>query len=71
MIQFIGILIRLFLIGIISLRIPTEYVGLASFATESNFLGSPRSATRWLNISTLVGILIYFAIAVELNLRNT
>ena len=49
---------------------PQENVGLASFATKSDLLGSPSSAQRSLNILTTVGILIYFGIAVQLNLIN-
>jgi preprotein translocase subunit SecG len=60
--------ISLFLIGIIFLRTPQENVGLSSFATKSDILGSPSSAQRSLNIITGIAILIYFAIAVELNL---
>jgi hypothetical protein len=48
---------------------PQENVGLASFAT-SDLLGSPSSAQRSLNILTTFGILIYFGIAVQLNLIN-
>ena len=70
MLKFIGAFISLFLIGIIFLRMPQENVGLASFATKSNLLGSPRSAQRFLNILTAVGILVYFGIAIQLNLVN-
>jgi hypothetical protein len=49
---------------------PQENVGLASFATKSNLLGSPSSAQRSLNILTAFGILIYFGIAVQLNIIN-
>jgi hypothetical protein len=58
------------LIVIIFLRMPQENVGLASFATKSDLLGSPSSAQRSLNILTTFGILIYFGIAVQLNLIN-
>jgi hypothetical protein len=43
-------------------------VGLASFATKSDLLGSPSSAQRSLNILTAFGILIYFGIAIQMNL---
>jgi hypothetical protein len=43
-------------------------VGLASF--NKSLLGSPSSAQRSLNILTTFGILIYFGIAVQLNLIN-
>ena len=62
--------VSVFLIGIIFLRIPQENVGLASFATKSDILGSPSSAQRSLNILTAIGVLVYIGIAVELNLVN-
>ena len=67
MLKLFGFLISIFLIVIIFLKIPQENVGLASFATKTDLLGSPSSAQRSLNIFTGVGILIYFAIAVQLN----
>ena len=70
MLKPLGFLISLFLIGIIFLRVPQENVGLASFATKSDLLGSPSSAQRSLNILTAVGIFVYLAIAVQLNLVN-
>lgn len=71
MLKLIGALISLFLIGIIFLRIPQENVGLASFANKSNLLGSPSSAQKFLNLLTTISLLIYFGIAVQLNLLNT
>jgi preprotein translocase subunit SecG len=71
MLKLIGAFISLFLIVIIFLRIPQENVGLASFANKSNLLGSPSSAQRFLNILTGIGILVYFGIAIQLNLLNT
>ena len=70
MLKPLGFIVSLFLIVIIFLRIPQENVGLASFATKSDLLGSPSSAQRSLNILTAFGILIYFGIAVGLNLTN-
>ena len=70
MFKILGAFISLFLIVIIFLRIPQENVGLASFATKSNLLGSPSSAQRFLNILTIVGIFIYLGIAIQLNLLN-
>ncbi len=70
MFKLIGNFISLFLILIIFLRIPQENVGLTSFATQSNLLGSPSSAQRFLNILTALGILIYLGIAIKLNLAN-
>jgi len=71
MLKSFGFLVSLFLIVIIFLRIPQENVGLASFATKSDILGSPSSAQRLLNIFTAIGILIYFSIAIALNLINS
>jgi len=65
-----GFFTSIFLITIIFLRIPIESMGLASFATKSDLLGSPRSAQRSLNILTAFGILVYFAIAIKMNLIN-
>jgi len=70
MLKLFGIFTSLFLILIIFLRIPQENVGLASFATKSNLLGSPRSAQRFLNTLTVISILIYLGIAIQLNLLN-
>ncbi len=49
---------------------PQENVGLSSFATKSDLLGSPSAAERSLNILTGFGILIYFGIAIQLNLTS-
>ena len=48
---------------------PQENVGLSSFATKSDLLGSPSSAQRSLNILTGIAILFYFAIAIKLNVN--
>ena len=68
MLKTIGFIVSILLIVIIFLRTPQENVGLSSFATKSNLLGSPSSAERSLNIFTAVGILIYLGIAIQLNL---
>nr|UDP55484.1 preprotein-translocase subunit g [Schizostauron trachyderma] len=65
-----GFIVSLFLIIIIFLRIPQENIGLTSFATKSDILGSPSSAQKSLNILTAIGILIYLAIAIALNVLN-
>jgi preprotein translocase subunit SecG len=67
MLKLAGFITSVFLIIIIFLRVPQENVGLASFATKSDLLGSPSSAQRSLNILTAFCILIYFGIAVQLN----
>jgi preprotein translocase subunit SecG len=70
MLKILAFIVNIFLIAIIFVKIPKENMGLASFATKSNLLGSPASAQRFLNIGTAVGILIYFVIALQLNLLN-
>ena len=70
MLKLLGFMISIFLIAIIFLRIPQENAGLASFATKSDLLGSPSSAQRFLNILTGFGILIYFGLAIQLNLAT-
>ena len=70
MLKLIGFLISILLIIVIFLRMPQENVGLSSFATKSDLLGSPSSAERSLNILTALGILIYFGIAIKLNFSN-
>ena len=70
MLKLIGFVVSLLLIIIIFLRTPKDNVGLSSFATKSDILGSPSSAERLLNILTAFGILIYFGIALTLNLTT-
>jgi len=70
MLKLFGFINSIFLIGLIFLSMPKESLGLTSFATKSSLLGSPRSAERFLNILTAFGILIYFGIAIKLNLSN-
>jgi preprotein translocase subunit SecG len=70
MLKPIGFLVSILLIIVIFLRVPQENVGLSGFATKSNLLGSPSSAERSLNILTGLGILIYFIIAIQLNLTS-
>ena len=71
MLKSFGFIVSIFLITIIFLRIPQENVGLASFATKTDLLGSPSSAQRSLNILTAFGILIFFGIAILLNASNS
>ena len=63
MLKLLGLLVSIFLIAIIFLRVPRESLGLTSFATKSDLLGSPSSAERFLNILTAFGVLLYFGIA--------
>lgn len=67
MIKLFAFLVSIFLIVIIFLRIPQESVGLVSFATKSDLLGSPSSAERFLNFFTAFGILIYLLLAIQIN----
>ena len=70
MIKFGVFLISVFLIVIIFLRVPQESVGLGSFATKSDILGSPSSAEKSLNIFTALGILVYLILAIQLNFAS-
>jgi len=69
MLKLIGVFTSLFLTIIIFLRIPQNDVGLASFASNSNLLGSPRSARRFLNVLTAIGIFLFLGVAIQLNLQ--
>ena len=70
MLKLIAFIVSILLIIIIFLRTPKDNVGLSSFATKSDILGSPSSAERFLNVLTVFGILIYFGIALTLNLAS-
>ena len=70
MLKLIGFIVSILLIIVIFLRTPQENVGLSSFATKSDIFSSPSSAERFLNIITAVGIVIYFGIALTLNLTS-
>lgn len=69
MLTFIWILLSLFLILIIFFRSP-QNSGLASFAAKSNILGSPSSAERTLNNITILMIVCYLLVAINLNFNN-
>ena len=70
MLKLCGFIVSLFLIIIIFLRVPQESLGLSSFATKSDILGSPSSAQNTLNILTAIGISIYLGIAITLNFQS-
>ena len=70
MLKLFSLVINLFLIIVIFLRIPQENIGLASFATKNEMLNSPSSMERFLNIITVIAIVIYICIAVQLNLTT-
>jgi preprotein translocase subunit SecG len=69
MLTILGMGTSLFLIVIILIRIPRESSGLSSFANNSDLLGSPGSAQRFLDIVTVTGILVYFSVAFQLNIK--
>ena len=71
MLKQIWFIVSVFLIVIIFLRMPQESIGLSSFASKSDLLGSPSSAQRSLNILTGCGILIYFTLAIYFNLQTS
>nr|AZJ16758.1 preprotein translocase protein SecG [Seminavis robusta] len=68
MLKLIGFIVSILLIIVIFLRTPQENVGLSSFATKSDIFSSPSSAERFLNIITAFGIIVYFSVALILNL---
>ena len=70
MLKLIGIFISIFLIFIIFIQLPQESIGLTSFANKTNLLGSPSSAQRFLDILTTTAIVVYFLIALKLNLSQ-
>ncbi len=49
---------------------PQENIGLSSFATKSNILGSPSSAQRSLNYITGIFVLVYIFLAFYTNLNQ-
>tara|TARA_B110000908_G_C10193120_1_gene421528 strand:+ start:1129 stop:1344 length:216 start_codon:yes stop_codon:yes gene_type:complete len=67
MLTIFGMSTSLFLIVIILIRIPRDSIGLSSFANSSDLLGSPGSAQRFFDIVTVMGILVYFSVAFQLN----
>ena len=68
--KLVALLVSISLIGVISLRLPQESVGLSSFTTKSDILGSsPSSAEQFLNISTAIGIYIYLLSAWMVNTK--
>lgn len=70
MLKIFGFIISIILIGIITLRIPKESVGLTNFATKNNVLGSPSSTQDSLDVLIVLGIFLFFGIAIQLNLTS-
>lgn len=70
MLKIIATCINLFLIIIIVLQIPEENGGLINFTGNNKILNSQNSAQRFLTFLTVISILIYFGIAIQLNLLD-
>ena len=68
MIKTFAFLLNISLMIIIFLRLPQDVEGFENFSSKSNILGSPNSAQRLSNTITALGILIYFSLALKLNL---
>ena len=68
MIKLIGLIVSIFLIGLIFVRYSKESIGLAGFTIKSNFLSSSNSTERFLDFLTAFGIMIYVGTAIALNL---
>lgn len=66
MLKILWLLNNILLILLILLRTPNNS-GLESFATKSNFLGSPNSAENFLNKLTWILIVSYFLFAIKFN----
>jgi protein translocase SecG subunit len=66
MLKFIWLLNNILLTVLILIRTPNNS-GLESFATKSNFLGSPNSAENFLNKLTWILIGSYFILAIKFN----
>jgi len=66
MLKFIWLINNILLTILILVRTPNNS-GLESFATKSNFLGSPNSAENFLNKFTWILIGSYFIFALKFN----
>ena len=60
-------LLCLILIIIIFFQVPKDNIGLTSFGSKTNFLGSPTKSEKNIKIITIVCILGYLFLAFELN----
>lgn len=69
MLKILWLCLSIFLIFIIFLRTP-QNEGLNSFTNKNNMLGSPSSAEKFLNNLTVLGIIIYVVIAMQINFNN-
>jgi protein translocase SecG subunit len=67
MLEQVWVLVCVLLIFIIFLRMPQENIGLSSFANKTDILGSPTSAQKSLNYITAFLVVIYFTIALLIN----
>ena len=68
MLKLFGFILNIFLIFIVFVRVPEDSVGLSSFDSKGNLLGSPRSARLFLDFLIAIGSLVYLVIAFKLNL---
>lgn len=71
MLKILGTIVSLFLIFIIFVRIPEDSEGLAGFSAQTGFLGSPRSARKFIDLVIAASIILYLIIAFKLNLAST
>lgn len=69
MLKIIWIILSLVIVALIFVRTPQNQ-GLTSFSTKSSLLGSPSSAEQFLNKLTVILMIIYFLLAVFLNVLN-
>ena len=69
MLKFLWLCLSIFLIFIIFLRTP-QNEGLNSFTNKNSMLGSPSSTEKFLNNLTILGIIIYLIIAIQINFNN-
>ena len=69
--KLLGYLICLFLIFFISFRLPKKEVGLSPITNPNALFSSPSSLEKAADFVTVLAILSYLAIAIQLNLQIT
>ena len=69
MLKIIWIILSLVIMALIFVRTPQNQ-GLTSFSTKSNLLGSSSSAEQFLNKLTVILMIVYFLLALLLNVLN-
>lgn len=70
MLKVYGFLVSLSLIVLIFIQIPQESRGLQNFSRKTKALGSSKRIVRFLNLLIGILILLYFGIAIRLNLLD-